>query len=324
MLSTDLPTSFIEKNFQEVIVSPPTFSEPKKEPKNKRDQLERTLSKSSINNTPIFMIYVREESVNDENKIRKSLWNIPGVNGLRAVWWFYTWPIKFVLTMTIPNPKTYRRLYPLSFLMCIIWIGSNAYMVVWMVTVIGTFERRDSMCIYCFMTLKFSLITNHFFVVVFVSFSSCILCIDRISGYTFRIPDAVMGLTFLAAGGCLPEGISAVLLIRKKEGGFGVSNSLGANSMAILMSLGIPWLIRNIIYRNTAGKETISLNPQSTEYSMLILLLAAITLYTVLTIGKYRLKRAVGGALISVYAVFITLGVLLEMNVFFPDLCSAS
>lgn len=87
------------------------------------------------------MIYVREESVNDENKIRKSLWNFPAVSGLRTVWWFYTWPIKFVLTMTIPNPKTYRRLYPLSFLMCIIWIGSNAYMVVWMVTVIGTIER---------------------------------------------------------------------------------------------------------------------------------------------------------------------------------------
>lgn len=181
---------------------------------------------------------------------------------------------------------------------------------------------RDYRCIVFLMTLKFSLITYNFFSSS-VSLHVLFVLIEFL-GYTFRIPDAVMGLTFLAAGGCLPEGISAVLLIRKKEGGFGVSNSLGANSMAILMSLGIPWLIRNIIYRNTVGKQTISLNPQSTEFSMLILLLAAITLYTVLTIGKYRLKRTVGCALISVYAVFITLGVLLEMNVFFPDLCSAS
>lgn len=127
-----------------------------------------------------------------------------------------------------------------------------------------------------------------------------------------------MGLTFLAAGGCMPEGISSVLLIRKKEGGFGVSNSLGSNSLAILLSLGIPWLIRNISYRNTPGKESIQLNQFSTEYSMLLLLLGILALYTVLTIARYRLKRTVGCVLISIYIVFITLGILMETNVFFP------
>lgn len=143
------------------------------------------------------------------------------------------------------------------------------------------------------------------------------------TGFTFHIPDAVMGLTFLAAGGCMPEGISSVLMIRKNEGGVGVSNSLGANSLAILMSLGIPWLIKNIINRNTPGKQSILLNPNSTEYNMLLLLLAVIALYTVLTIAKYRLKRAVGVALISVYIFCITIGILLEMDVFFPNIiCS--
>lgn len=141
MLSTDLPASFIEKNFQEVIVSPPITNEEKKIPQFKPPQLERTLSKSLISNSPIFMIYVREESINDEKKTRKSLWNLPKANALKTVWWFYTWPIKFILTITIPNPKTYRHLYPITFLMCIIWIGLNAYMVVWMVTVIGTKKK---------------------------------------------------------------------------------------------------------------------------------------------------------------------------------------
>lgn len=127
-----------------------------------------------------------------------------------------------------------------------------------------------------------------------------------------------MGLTFLAAGGCMPEGISSVLLIRKKEGGFGVSNSLGANSLAILLSLGIPWLIRNIMYRNVPGKESIPLNPYSTQYTMLLLLLAVSSLYMVLTIARYRLKRTVGCVLISIYAVFVTLGILMETSVFFP------
>lgn len=131
-----------------------------------------------------------------------------------------------------------------------------------------------------------------------------------------------MGLTFLAAGGCLPEGISSVLTIRKGEGGIGVSNSLGANCLAILMSLGVPWLIKNIMNRNTPDKSYISLNPYSTEYNMFLLLLAVIALYTILTLSRYRLKRSVGVALFAVYGMIITVAILLEMNVFFPGACA--
>lgn len=138
----DLPSSFIEKNFHEVIVAQPITIEKKPEKKQKSEQLERTLSKSSIDNSPIFMIYTRDDDSGDENKVRKSLWHLPATRTIpKVIWWFYTWPIKFLLTMTIPNPKTYRRLYPLTFLLCIIWIGSNAYLVVWMVTVIGKMLR---------------------------------------------------------------------------------------------------------------------------------------------------------------------------------------
>lgn len=70
-------------------------------------------------------------------KKRKSLWSIPEGHVTRKIWWLYTWPIKCILTITIPNPKSYRRLYPLTFLMCIIFIGFNSYMIVWMVTVMG-------------------------------------------------------------------------------------------------------------------------------------------------------------------------------------------
>lgn len=155
-----------------------------------------------------------------------------------------------------------------------------------------------------------------------VTFLSDAIVYRAFSGFTFGIPDAVMGLTFLAAGGCMPEGISSVLMIRKNEGGVGVSNSLGANSLAILMSLGVPWLIKNILHQSTPGKQSIPLNPYSTEYNILLLLFAVIALYIILTIAKYRLKRTVGVVLMSVYVVCITIGILLEMNVFFPGICS--
>lgn len=118
----------------------------------------------------------------------------------------------------------------------------------------------------------------------------------------------------------MPEGISSVLMIRKGEGDVGVSNSLGANSLAILMSLGIPWLIRNILHRNEPGKESIQINSYGIEYTILLLLLAVIALYVVLTLSRYRLKKTVGLTLISVYSVLITISVLLELNIFFPSI----
>lgn len=137
-VNAGLPSSFIEKNFHHVIVTQPNLTVEKKPEKKQKIELERTLSKSSIDNSPIFMIYTRDVDGSDDNKNRKSLWHLPPTRTIpKILWWAYTWPIKFVLTMTIPNPKTYRRLYPLTFLLCILWIGSNAYMVVWMVTVIG-------------------------------------------------------------------------------------------------------------------------------------------------------------------------------------------
>lgn len=86
-------------------------------------------------------------------KKRKSLWTAPRGDRARLIWWLYTWPIKLLLTMTIPNPKTYRRLYPLTFLMCIIWIGLNAYMIVWMITVMGRWSSTQ-IALHTFFVLK--------------------------------------------------------------------------------------------------------------------------------------------------------------------------
>lgn len=86
------------------------------------------------------------------------------------IWWFYTWPIYLILTTLLPHPKVHRKLYPLTFILCILMIGANSYLVYWMVAIIG---------------------------------------------HTISIPESVMGMTLLAGGGCLPEAISCVIVIRK-------------------------------------------------------------------------------------------------------------
>lgn len=226
-------------------------------------------------------------------KKQKSLWVIPRQSTLNTIWWFYTWPIRFLLTMTIPSPKTYRNLYPLTFVLCIIFIGLNSFMVFWMVAIIG---------------------------------------------YTFGIPDAVMGLTLLAWGGCLPEGISTVIIVRKGKqtvtyygnseiirftftgrGGMGVSNSLGSNSLAILMSLGLPWFIRTMADGAGYTGASITIYSYGIEFTIISLLLAVACLFTVLSFAKYRLKKTVGIFLICVYLVFMTLAILIEMDIILPS-----
>lgn len=232
----------------------------------------------STNNTPIEEFSKEEKNLEKETevvpKIRKSLWTMPNHSGVKQFWYFYTWPIKFILTMTVPSPKTYRKLYPLTFLLCIIWIGVNSYMIFWMIAVVG---------------------------------------------YTFMIPETIMGLTFLAAGGCMGEAISSVLCARRGDGGMGVSNSLGANSLAILVSLGLPWFIRSMFDGGSKANAFIKINSVGIEFTILSLLLTVVALYFIVSIASYRLKKAIGFYLFFTYLIFVTFAILVEMDILFPS-----
>ncbi|XP_058065728.1 sodium/potassium/calcium exchanger 3-like [Anopheles bellator] len=191
----------------------------------------------------------------------------------RTVLWFFTWPYRLVVFFTVPDPQRFRRLYPLTFLCCIGWIGLSAYVVFWMISVIG---------------------------------------------FTFGIPDTVMGMTFLAFGGCMPEAASAVTMIRKGNGAMGVSNSLGANTLAILFSLGLPWFIRTMIDGGPSTGAYIAISSYGVQYSVLALFVAIFTLYLVLYIAKYTLRKLVGVALAIGYLLIVTFMILAELDVFFP------
>ncbi|XP_045509486.1 sodium/potassium/calcium exchanger 4-like [Colias croceus] len=214
----------------------------------------------------------KTEPVDVVKKPKKSVWRFPKENStVYKVWWFYTWPLKLILGYTIPSPITYKRFYPLAFIMCIIWIGGNSYLVSWSMTVIG---------------------------------------------HTFFIPESVMGMTFLAFGGCLPEACSIFIMSRRGEGGIGVSNALGANSLAILFALGVPWLIKTLTYLVQGADSTaVYINSAGIDFIVGSLLIAVACLWLTLFIGKFQLRRTVGVALLALYVIFITFVILVEMGI---------
>lgn len=203
-----------------------------------------------------------------------TLWKISSETWLRLIWWFYSWPIRFVLTFTVPNPLFMRRWYPLTFVMCIIYIGGCSFFVFWMMSIIG---------------------------------------------FTFGIPDTVMGLTFLAMGGCMPEAISAVLVIRTGNGAMGVSNALGANSLSILFSLGLPWFIRTLADGGASTNAYVVIASYGMQYSIISLLFAIAALYIVVYAAKFKLRKRVGVVLFMCYGVLVTFMLLNELNIFFSD-----
>ena len=57
-------------------------------------------------------------------------------------------------------------------------------------------------------------------------------------GFTFGIPDTVMGLTFIAAGVSVPDCLSGVAVVKEGHGDMAISNAIGSNVFDILMCLG--------------------------------------------------------------------------------------
>lgn len=56
-----------------------------------------------------------------------------------------------------------------------------------------------------------------------------------------RIQDAVMGLTFLAAGTSVPDLLTSVIVARQGHGDMAVSSSIGSNIFDVLVGLPFPW-----------------------------------------------------------------------------------
>jgi len=68
------------------------------------------------------------------------IWSLPRRNFFSTLWFGFTWPIRFLLYVTVPDPRKIRKLYPITFIICIVWIALISYKIFWMLTVIGKYN----------------------------------------------------------------------------------------------------------------------------------------------------------------------------------------
>ncbi|XP_023715511.1 sodium/potassium/calcium exchanger 4 isoform X2 [Cryptotermes secundus] len=161
-----------------------------------------------------------------------------------------------------------------------------------------------------------------------VTFLMCVVWIGAASylvawmitivGETLKIPDSVMGLTFLAAGMSIPEAVSSVIVANKGHGSMGISNSIGSNTFDILLCLGLPWLIKCTFLPATEGNHYVQINSGGMGYSAILLFSSLLVLYLTFLFNDFKLDKKVGTIFLVVYVVFLIMAALLELNTFFP------
>lgn len=119
------------------------------------------------------------------------------------------------------------------------------------------------------------------------------------------IPSSLMGLTIIAAGTSIPDALSSILVARAGHGDMAVSNALGSNVFDILLGLGLPFFLSNLVY----GEE-VPVAGDDLELSIFILFGVLLMLVALLIASKWRLRPRVGAFLLSLYVVYVVVSYL--------------
>lgn len=94
---------------------------------------------------------------------------------------------------------------------------------------------------------------------------------------------------------------------------------MGASSLGIVLCLGVPWAISAAML-NGAGKDAVMpLNGIGVVYTISTLALVSLTLFTILTLSRYRLLKVTGVALGIAYLSFVLFAVMTELGYVYPS-----
>ncbi|CAB0011618.1 unnamed protein product [Nesidiocoris tenuis] len=156
-----------------------------------------------------------------------------------------------------------------------------------------------------------------------ITFTVCLLWIAAVSyviawlitiaGFELRIPDSLVGLSFIAIGMSVPQAASSIIIAKQGDGAMALSNAIGSNVFDNLICLGLPWFLKCLIYE----ENFVEISSLSISYSFVILISSLLILYMAAALNDFRLNRTIGILLLCLYVLFAMLSASLELNIFF-------
>ncbi|MBN2261184.1 MAG: calcium/sodium antiporter [Clostridiales bacterium] len=131
-----------------------------------------------------------------------------------------------------------------------------------------------------------------------------------------KVPESVIGLTLIALGTSLPELVTGITAIIKKNSNIGIGNILGANILNISMIMGVSGLIaKDSLVMTTTNINIFSIianNIPQTLYLDIPFALLFMLILVVPGIIKGRMYRIQGATLILLYGFYV--GILFNLS----------
>lgn len=131
-----------------------------------------------------------------------------------------------------------------------------------------------------------------------------VYCIEKI-GCGLDAPFSLLALTVVAAGTSVPDALSSVLVARDGQGDMAVSNAIGSNIFDILLGLGAPFILSNLIY--DAPVQVGSPEEDFGELLISVFILFGVLLAVILILkhAKWILHKRVGFTLFAIYVCYV-------------------
>ena len=194
--------------------------------------------------------------------------------------------------------------FPQGCISRILWITALPFICLFYVTIPDCRKNRWE---------KWFLVSFFLSVLWIAALSYVLVWMVTIIGFTLGIPDVIMGLTFMAAGSSVPDGISSLIVARQGDGDMAVSNTIGSNVFDILLCLGLPWLLKTTIVDLGGYVNVVSGSMLYTSISLFGTVLVTILCVAV---NKWYLNKCFGMIFLLLYVVFIAVATLFELNLF--------
>ena len=146
------------------------------------------------------------------------------------------------------------------------------------------------------------------------------LTVESISSFSqdLKIPEVIAGMTIVVAGSAIPDLITSIIIVKRNSlASVGICAAIASNVYAVLIGLGIPWLIQSIINWVTFHRfeeaqviiESIALSVSS--YMMLIVIIIYVV---VLKSFSWQINYKLSLICLSLYIMFLAIASLLEFN----------
>ena len=156
---------------------------------------------------------------------------------------------------------------------------------------------------------KFYLVTFTVSAIWMGGLSYILVWMVSLVGYTYNIPECVLGMTFLAAGSSLPDAIASLVVAKQGSGDMAVSNCIGSNVFDMLC-LGIPWMIKTTVI---SPNSVVHIQSENIFFTSGILIASILCTVFLIFLNKWRLDEKLGVIFLVMYLLFLGIATFIEV-----------